>query len=192
MPIDSLKRIFNYLQISRARRVVLILMDVDGTLTDGTLYVLPDGEEIKGYHVQDGLGIFLANLAGLKLGIITGKVSRALETRAARLGLEELHQGIIDKKKVLLEIAERHRLHPDQIAYIGDDLGDLEVMRAVGFPAAVADAHPVIKKTARFLCRRPGGRGAVREVIEFILRAQGRWSSLWEKASEIKRSSQNL
>lgn len=192
MAFDSLKRLFNCLQIFRARKVALVLMDVDGTLTDGIVYVLPDGQEIKGYHVQDGLGIFLAQLAGLKLGIITGKTSRALETRAARLGLEELHQGIIDKKKILLEIADRHRLCLEQIAYIGDDLGDLEVMRAVGFPAAVADAHPVIKKTARFLCRRPGGRGAVREVIEFILKAQGRWSSLREKASEIKSSSQNL
>lgn len=192
MAIDSLKRLFNSLQASRARRVVLILMDVDGTLTDGTLYVLPDGQEIKGYHVQDGLGIFLAKLAGLKMGIVTGKTSRALETRAARLGLEELHQGVIDKKKVLLEIAEKHRLRLEQIAYIGDDLGDLEVMRVVGFPAAVADAHPVIKKTARFLCHRPGGRGAVREVIEFILKAQGQWSSLREKASEINSSSQNL
>ncbi|MBC7348614.1 MAG: HAD hydrolase family protein [Candidatus Aminicenantes bacterium] len=189
---DSLRRIRNRLQAARARQVALILMDVDGTLTDGTLYVLPDGQEIKGYHVQDGLGIFLAHLAGLKLGIITGKTSRALEVRASRLGLEELHQGIIDKKKVLLEIAQRHQLRLEQIAFIGDDLGDLEVMRAVGFPAAVGDAHPAIKKTARYLCRRPGGRGAVREVIEFILKSQGRWASLREKANEIKSSSQNL
>ncbi|MGB9907660.1 MAG: KdsC family phosphatase [Candidatus Saccharicenans sp.] len=189
---DYFKRLWNHLQGARARKVALILMDVDGTLTDGTLYVLPDGQEIKGYHVQDGLGIFLAQLAGLKLGIITGKTSQALEIRAARLGLDELHQGIIDKKKVLLEIAERHQLRLEQVAFIGDDLGDLEVMRAVGFPAAVADAHPAIKKMARYLCRRPGGRGAVREVIEFILKAQGRWTSLRERASQIKSSSQNL
>ncbi|MCR4395158.1 MAG: HAD hydrolase family protein [Candidatus Saccharicenans sp.] len=190
--LDSLKRLRNHLQGARARKVALILMDVDGTLTDGTLYVLPDGQEIKGYHVQDGLGIFLAQLAGLKLGIITGKTSQALEIRAARLGLDELHQGIIDKKKVLLEIAERHQLRLEQVAFIGDDPGDLEVTRAVGFPAAVADAHPAIKKTARYLCRQPGGRGAVREVIEFILKAQGRWTSLRERASQIKSSSQNL
>ncbi len=180
----------NLLQTRRARKVVMVLMDVDGTLTDGRLYVLPDGEEVKAYHVQDGLGIFLAHLAGLKTGIITGKTSRALEVRAARLGLEELHQGILDKKQVLLEIAGRHNLDLAEIAFIGDDLGDLEVMTMVGFPAAVADAHPAIRKVARYRCSRPGGRGAVREVIEFILRAQGRWKSLAARAKEIKRSSQ--
>lgn len=180
----------NLLQTRRARKVVMVLMDVDGTLTDGRLYVLPDGEEVKAYHVQDGLGIFLAHLAGLKTGIITGKTSRALEVRAARLGLEELHQGILDKKQVLLEIAGRHNLDLAEIAFIGDDLGDLEVMAMVGFPAAVADAHPAIRKVARYRCSRPGGRGAVREVIEFILRAQGRWESLAARAKEIKRSSQ--
>ncbi|MCX8160600.1 MAG: HAD hydrolase family protein [Candidatus Saccharicenans sp.] len=169
----------------------MILMDVDGTLTDGTIFVLPDGEEVKAYHVQDGLGIFLAHLAGLKTGIITGKTSRALEIRAGRLGLQELHQGILDKKKVLLDIARRHNLDLAEIAFIGDDLGDLEVMKMVGFPAAVADAHRAIKKVARYRCSRPGGRGAVREVVEFILKAQGRWKSLSARAAEIKRISQS-
>lgn len=186
-----LTRLRNLLQSGRARKVNLILMDVDGTLTDGTLYVLPDGEEVKAYHVRDGLGIILAHLAGLKTGIITGKTSRALEIRAGRLGLQELHQGILDKKKVLLDIAERHNLDLAEIAFIGDDLGDLEVMKMVGFPAAVADAHPAIRKVARFRCSRPGGRGAVREVIELILKAQGRWKTLAARAEEIKRSSQN-
>ncbi len=186
-PLTGLR---NLLQTGRARKVNLILMDVDGTLTDGTIYVLPDGEEVKAYHVQDGLGIFMAHLAGLKTGIITGKTSRALEIRAGRLGLQELHQGILDKKKVLLDIAGRHNLDLAEIAFIGDDLGDLEVMKMVGFPAAVADAHPTIKKVARFRCSRRGGRGAVREVIEFILKAQGRWKTLAARAAEIKRSSQ--
>ncbi len=180
----------NSLQAGRARKVSLILMDVDGTLTDGTIYVLPDGEEIKAYHVHDGLGIFLAHLAGLKTGIITGKTSRALAIRASRLGLQELHQGTLDKKKVLLDIVQRHKLDLSEIAFIGDDLGDLEVMRLVGFPAAVADAPPAIRKVARYCCSRPGGRGAVREVIEFILKAQGRWKELATRAADIKRSSQ--
>lgn len=183
-------RLHNLFQVGRARKVAMILMDVDGTLTDGRLYVLPDGEEVKGYHVHDGLGIFLAHLAGLKTGIISGKASRALELRASRLGLVELHQGILDKKKVLLEIAERHQLGLEQVAFIGDDLGDLEVMKMVGLPAAVGDAHPAIKKAARYRCLRPGGQGAVREVIEFILKAQGRWEALAVRAKEIKRSSQ--
>lgn len=185
-----LTRLRNSLQARRARKVSLVLMDVDGTLTDGTIYVLPDGEEIKAYHVHDGLGIFLAHLAGLKTGIITGKTSRALEIRASRLGLQELHQGILDKKKVLLDIVERHNLDLSEIAFIGDDLGDLEVIKMVGFPVAVADAHPAIRKAARYRCSRPGGRGAVREVIEFILKAQGRWEELAARAADIKRSSQ--
>jgi len=168
----------------------MVLMDVDGTLTDGTLYLLPDGQEIKGYNVQDGLGIFLAKLAGLKVGIITGKTSAALEIRSQRLGVDEFHQGILNKKKVLLEIAERHGLSLEEIAYIGDDLGDLEVMQSVGFAAAVADAHPLTKKIARFVCRKKGGHGAVREFIEFILRAQGKWEELQLRAKEIKRDFQ--
>lgn len=178
-------------KIQPARKIAMLLMDVDGTLTDGTIFVLPDGQEVKGYHVHDGLGIFLAKMAGLKVGIITGKTSPALERRAERLGIEELHQGILDKKKVLEEIAERHNLTLDQIAYIGDDLGDLEVMQTVGFPAAVANAHPMIKKVARYICRAEGGRGAVREFIEFILKAQGKWETLEQKAKEIKRDFQN-
>lgn len=174
-------------KLKLARQVTMLLMDVDGTLTDGTIFVLPDGQEIKGYHVQDGLGIFLARMAGLKVGIITGKSSPSLEVRAKRLGIEELHQGILDKKKVLEEIARRHNLSLEQIAYIGDDLGDLEVMQSVGFPAAVANAHPAIKKVARYVCRARGGQGAVREFIEFILKAQGKWKELEKKAKEIKR-----
>lgn len=185
-----LTRLLNQRQAGRARKVSLILTDVDGTLTDGTIYVLPDGEEVKAYHVHDGLGIFLAHLAGLKTGIITGKTSRALEIRASRLGLQELHQGILDKKSVLLDIARRHNLDLSEIAFVGDDLGDLEVMKMVGFPAAVSDAHPAIKKVARYRCIRPGGHGAVREVIEFILKAQGRWQELATRAADIKRSSQ--
>jgi 3-deoxy-D-manno-octulosonate 8-phosphate phosphatase (KDO 8-P phosphatase) len=153
----------------------MILSDVDGTLTDGTLLILPDGEEVKSYHVRDGLGVLLAQLAGLEVGIITGKTSKALEKRAARLRMTELHQGILDKKKVLDEIAERKGLSLGEIAYIGDDLGDLEVIRAVGLAAAVADAHPAIKRHCHFRCRIPGGRGALREFIEFILEAQAKW-----------------
>lgn len=188
--LRTLTRLRNALQAGRARKVSLVLMDVDGTLTDGTIYVFPDGEEVKAYHVHDGLGIFLAHLAGLKTGIITGKTSRALEIRASRLSLQEFHQGIMDKKKVLLEIVRRNNLDLSEIAFVGDDLGDLEVMSMVGFPAAVADAHPAIRKVARFRCSRPGGRGAVREVIEFILKAQGRWKALAARAADIKRSSQ--
>ena len=125
----------------RAQNIRWILMDVDGTLTDGTLLVFPDGEELKTYNVRDGLGILLAHLAGLKTGIITGKTSRSLEIRSEKLKITEVHQGILDKKPVLDEILERNGVTAQQVAFIGDDLGDLEVIKTVGFSAAVADAH---------------------------------------------------
>jgi len=159
---------------SRARRVKLILMDVDGTLTDGTLMILPEsGEEVRAYNVKDGQGIVLARAAGLKVGIITGKSSKSVAIRAERLGLDEVHQGAKDKKPVLDGILARLGLKPAETAFIGDDIGDAEVMRSVGLAAAVADAHPLVRKQAHFLCRAAGGRGAVRELIEFILGAQG-------------------
>lgn len=169
----------------RALAVKMIVMDVDGTMTDGTISVLPDGEEIKSYHVKDGLGILLANLAGFKTAIITGKTSRALEKRAASLGIDELHQGILDKKRVLEAILEKHRLEAGEVAYIGDDLGDLEVIRSVGLAAAVADAHPLVKQHSHFICRRSGGKGAVREFIEFILESQGKWGLVEEKVKDL-------
>ncbi len=153
-------------------------MDVDGTLTDGTLLILPDGEELKTYNVRDGTGIILAHLAGLKTGIITGKSSKSLEKRAEKLRIDELHQGILDKKNSLDEILEKYQLNPEQIAYIGDDLGDLTVIRSAGLAGAVADAHPEVKKQSHFICSQPGGKGAVREFIEFILESQDKWSTV--------------
>ena len=159
-------------------------MDVDGTLTDGTLLILPDGEELKTYNVKDGLGIFLAHLAGLKTGIITGKSSKSLEKRAENLRIQELHQGILDKKSVLQEILERNGINEQEVAYIGDDLGDLEVIKSVGFAGAVADAHPEIKKHSHFICNFPGGKGAVREFIEFILSSQDKWDTIHENVKK--------
>ena len=158
----------------RAQKIKMIIMDVDGTLTDGSLIILPDGEELKSYNVKDGTGILLAHLAGLKTAIITGKRSRSLEKRAEKLQISEIHQGILDKKKVLQEIKAKNNLREEQIAYIGDDLGDLEVIKDVGLAAAVADAHLEIKKHSHFICSKPGGKGAVREFIEFILGAQNK------------------
>jgi len=162
----------------RARKIKMIIMDVDGTLTDGNLLLLPDGEELKTYNVKDGTGILLAHMAGLKTGIITGKISSSLKKRAERLKIMEVHEGILDKKKVLLEILEKNKLHAEQIAYIGDDVGDLEVIKSVGLAGAVADAHPEIKKHSHFICGNPGGKGAVREFIEFILEAQNKWPTI--------------
>ncbi len=162
----------------RARKVKMVIMDVDGTLTDGTLLILPDGEELKSYNVKDGTGILLARLAGIKTAIITGKTSKSLEIRAKKLKVSEVYQGILDKKKVLEEILAKNKVRPQEVAYIGDDLGDLEVIKSVGLAGAVADAHPEIKKQSHFICENPGGRGAVREFIEFILKAQDKWRAV--------------
>jgi len=162
----------------RVRKIKMIIMDVDGTLTDGTLLILPDGEELKSYNVKDGTGILLARLAGLKTAIITGKTSKSVEKRAEKLKISEVYQGIIDKKNALDEILAKNKLNPEEVAYIGDDLGDLEVIKSVGLSAAVADAHPEIRKQSHFICKNQGGKGAVREFIEFILQAQNKWQMI--------------
>ncbi len=164
----------------------MLLMDVDGTLTDGTLLVTPDGEEIKAYNVKDGLGILLARMGDLRLGIITGKTSKSLEKRAERLRIFEVHQGILDKASTLQGIMERNRLSAGEIAYIGDDLGDVEILGRVGLAGCVADAHPEVRKSCHYVCRANGGGGAVREFIEFILEAQGKWEDLKFRAHEIR------
>jgi len=173
-------------RIERAKKIQMIIMDVDGTLTDGTVLLFPDGEEVKSYNVQDGLGILFAYLAGIQTGIITGKVSKPLAIRAKNLKIRELHQGILDKKKVLHEIMAKHGLQSESIAYIGDDLGDLEVMGEVGFAGAVANAHALIKEISHYHCRLEGGKGAVREFIEFILTAQDKWSVIQTNIANIK------
>ena len=169
----------------RAKKIKMIIMDVDGTLTDGKLTVLPDGVELKSYNVRDGLGILLARLAGLKTGIITGKTSKALEIRAQKLRIQELHQGILDKMSVFEEILDKYALNPEEVAFIGDDLGDLEVLKSVGLSGAVADAHPYVKKSCHFISDYPGGGGAVREFIELILEAQDKWSVIQEKVKSL-------
>ena len=170
----------------KALRIKMILMDVDGTLTNGSLHVLQNGEEVKSYHVRDGLGILLAYLAGIRTGIITGKNSKALELRAQKLKISELHQGILNKKKVLLKIKDKYQLGFEEIAYIGDDVGDLEIIKTVGLGGAVSDAHPLVKNNSDYVCNQKGGHGAVREFIEFILNAQKKWGMIENKIKDLE------
>lgn len=169
----------------RARRIRMILADVDGTLTDGSLTPYPDGEEIKSFNTKDGLGVLIAQLAGLKIGFITGKTSKAVESRAARLQIDELRQGAIDKMPAFREIQAGHGLRPEEIAYIGDDLNDLEVLEASGFSAAPADAVRLVRKRVHYVCRRRGGDGAFREVVDYILEAQKKWDLVQGRFSDI-------
>jgi len=161
----------------RARRIKLLLMDCDGVLTDGRLWLTADGDEQKTFHVRDGQGISLFHQAGLQTGIISGRASGATERRARELSMSFVRQGATDKITALEEILTRAGVSANECAYVGDDIADIPVMRHVGLAVAVADAVDETKQAAQYLTRAIGGHGAVREVCELILKAQGRWTS---------------
>lgn len=158
----------------RLSRIRLLVMDVDGTLTEGSMVFLGEGQ-VKLFHVHDGLGIRLAMNHGLNVAIVTGNVSEAVTKRASTLGIEMVYQGVRHKLSAMDRIAAETGLSADEIAYIGDDLNDLPAFERAGFRIAVADAAEEVKKRADFVTSRPGGRGAVREAIEAILKARGQW-----------------
>lgn len=162
----------------RARRVALILMDVDGVMTDGGIVFIDADREAKAYDAKDGVGLWIARRAGLSTGVISGRASKAVERRAAELEMDEVHLRVRDKLDTYLRILRRRRLKDAQVCYIGDDLVDLPILARAGVSVAVADAHPEVVRRARFITRAAGGRGAVREVIDAILRAQGRWGDV--------------
>jgi 3-deoxy-D-manno-octulosonate 8-phosphate phosphatase (KDO 8-P phosphatase) len=171
---------------ARARKVRVLLMDVDGVLTDGHVYLQSfPGEialELKAFHSQDGAGLKLARIAGLRTGIITGRESAATTRRAQENGMEFVYQGRDEKSAPYEEILRRAQVREDEVAFVADDLPDLPVLRRVGLAVAVANAVPEIKSVAHLTTKRSGGDGAVREVIEFILKAQGKWLSVTPKA----------
>jgi len=168
----------------KARRVQLLLMDVDGVLTDGRISYVPSGdslEEVKSFDVADGTGVTLAHWAGLATGIISGRSSRSVVERARELDIEEVHVGIRDKSAVLDDIINSRSISAENVAFIGDDVVDLSAMRRVGFPVAVANASDDVKPHAAYVTSACGGQGAVREVIELILKAQGKWGPLMDE-----------
>jgi 3-deoxy-D-manno-octulosonate 8-phosphate phosphatase (KDO 8-P phosphatase) len=169
----------------RARRIKLLLMDCDGVMTDGRLWLTADGDEQKAFDARDGQGIALCHRAGLKTGIITGRQSGAVDRRAQNLKMSYVRQYAKDKIKALDEILKEADVSEDECAYIGDDLGDLAVMQRVELAVAVADAVAETKHAAHYVTRLPGGRGAVREVCELILKTQGRWEELMDHFSAI-------
>lgn len=166
---------------ARARAIELVLMDCDGVLTDGRIILLPDGEEIKHFHVLDGQGVTLAHQAGLRVGVISGRRSRVLERRAAENKFDFLEQQADNKLAAYQRLVTAAMLANEQVAFIGDDLPDLAPMRQAGLAIAVANASDELKTYAHYITTRPGGGGAVREAIEFILHAQGRWQSVIEQ-----------
>src|SRR5947209_4585076 len=159
----------------RCRRIELILSDVDGVLTDGGIWYDNQGVELKAFHIRDGLGIKLWQRAGFRFGILTARASHIVKLRAGELGIDIVRQGFEDKLPAAQEIIRECQLTAEQVCYIGDDLTDLPVIRAVGLGAAVADASPEVRSSAAYVTQLAGGRGAVRELIETILKAKSRW-----------------
>jgi 3-deoxy-D-manno-octulosonate 8-phosphate phosphatase (KDO 8-P phosphatase) len=161
----------------KLKRVRLLLMDVDGVLTDGGIIYDDKGVETKAFNVKDGLGIKLLMDAGVKVGIVTSRASKALYHRCDDLGISLVFDGIGDKSGILEDISKRTGFPAEEIAFVGDDLIDLPLMRKVGLSVAVADSHQTLFKNADMVTKARGGAGAIREVCEAILKAQG----LWEK-----------
>ena len=162
----------------RARRIKLILMDVDGVLTDRRIIYQAELDEAKGFDAHDGVGIKLAQRAGLLTGVITGRLSIATSRRARELKMAEFHQKVFTKLEVLDSILKARRLPAEEVCFIGDDLVDIPAMKKVGLAAAPADAKPEALRVAHLVTAAGGGRGSVREVIEFILKVQGRWAKV--------------
>ncbi len=165
----------------RARNIRLVVMDVDGTLTDGAMYYSASGEELKRFATRDGMGITLLHRAGIATAIITSENSPIVAARAAKLRIEDVLLGSHDKTTTLRDLARRKGLSAEHIAYIGDDVNDAHVMGICGLTACPSDAVSSIRDIANLVCSRPGGNGAVREFAEFILQAQGKPVTLPEQ-----------
>ena len=162
----------------RCQPIELILSDVDGVLTNGGIILDNEGIETKRFHVRDGLGIKLWHRAGFRFGLVTVRSSHVVKMRVAELGIDIIRQGADDKMATVREILTGLQLSPHQVGYIGDDLPDLPVVRAVGLGIAVADACAELRESAHYVTQHTGGTGAVREAIEMILQAQRRWDDL--------------
>ena len=159
----------------RAQAIRLLILDVDGVLTDGRLYFGPKGETLKVFHVRDGHGLKMAQRAGIEVAFVSGRRSDAAYHRAKELGISRFHEGVRDKVAVMEEILAAMRIQPAEVAAVGDDLVDLPLMGRVGLSVAVADAAPEVVAAAHWVTSLPGGRGAVREVCDLLLKAQGKW-----------------
>ena len=173
---------------TRAKKIKLLLFDVDGVMTDGKLWIFPAPAatqqsaapsiiEAKGFHAHDGTAISLARLSGLKTGLITKRISETVALRARDLRLDYVYQGVGVKLRVFEEILDKERIRAAEVAYIGDDVIDLPIMRRCGFAIAVANARDEVKQEAHWVTPHAGGEGAIRDAVECILRAQGSWDS---------------
>ena len=167
--------------LEKAKNIKLVIFDVDGVLTDGRLYVTENGEEIKAFNSRDGHGMKMLQKTGVKIGIITGRTSNIVSHRMQELGIEHVYQGKQDKYPAFVELIKKLSLTAGEVAYVGDDVVDLPVMKHVGFAVAVQDAHEYVKKHAHWQTPNCGGRGAARDVCELIMEAQNNLDAELEK-----------
>ena len=167
--------------LERARRVKLMLFDVDGTLTDGNLWYGPSGEEIKAFHSFDGHGIKMLAKSGVRIALLTGRSSPAVAARAAELGVEHVLQGVAHKREAYEALLKQLGLSQDAAGYMGDDLVDIPVLKRCGFACAVREAPEEVRKQAHYVAAGPAGAGAAREVCEFIMRAQDTFAGVLQE-----------
>jgi len=161
--------------VEKTKMIKLVILDVDGVLTDGSLIVGDSGEEMKVFNVHDGLGITLALSVGIKVAFLSGRYSQAVANRAKDLRVEEVHQGVANKLAVYESLLKKYSLKDDEVCYVGDDLSDIPPLQKAGLSYAVPDAPEEVKKAAKRTTKNPGGKGAVREVIDLILKSAGLW-----------------
>lgn len=170
--------------IGRASKIELLLLDVDGVLTDGSIYYGPEGELIKVFNVHDGTAIKWLQRVGVEVALLTGRESEPLFARASELGIDTVMSNVKIKLPVFNDFIKERDLDPEKIAYMGDDLLDLTVMRRVGLALAPADAAEEVRQAAHFVASKPGGKGAVREACELIIKAAGKWDEIMARYRE--------
>jgi 3-deoxy-D-manno-octulosonate 8-phosphate phosphatase (KDO 8-P phosphatase) len=165
----------------RCAAIELLVLDVDGVLTDGRIVYADDGTEIKRFHVRDGSALKIWQHVGKESAVITGRTSRLVDVRAAEIGIAHVYQGAAEKLPAYRQLLAQTGRQPEQVCYVGDDVPDLPLLRRCGLAIAVGDACPDVLEAANYATRTPGGAGAVREVIELILRSQGHWQRVLER-----------
>ncbi len=170
--------------INIAKNIKLVIFDVDGVLTDGSIILDNKGNEFKLFHVRDGHGIKMLIKAGITVAMITGRYSKVIERRALELGIKEVYQKCHDKRIAFRHLIEKYSVDPKEVAYIGDDIVDLPLLKMSGFSASVADGSEEAKNASKIITKNRGGRGAVREVCEFILKAKGFWKDIIDEYSK--------
>ncbi|MGP8152820.1 MAG: KdsC family phosphatase [Smithella sp.] len=169
-------------------KIKILILDVDGVMTDGRIIMDDAGRELKNFDVRDGHGLKLLQRYGVRVAIITGRQSKVVEYRAKDLDIKDVYQMVFNKKEVFEKILKKHKLSADEAAYLGDDIVDIPVLIRVGFSAAVADANDVVKKSVDHITKNKGGQGAVRELCEMILQSQGKWEEVAAKYEFNKKS----